>query len=124
MLIVNGQIVRMSPTGSKPGRAAGKIAASLVLHEEQHGGGYAYGDNVGFVVNLPNRDSFSPDAAWFIGAPEAVEVLKRSRIKRISSLKAGRSDFCNRQASPMTNGSPARSGRLLISVSMNASVFF
>src|SRR5882724_5936459 len=74
--LVNGELVRMSPTGSKPGRAAGKTAASLILHEEQHGGGYAYGDNVGFLVNLPNRDSFSPDAAWFIGTDEEVETMK------------------------------------------------
>jgi hypothetical protein len=29
--------------------------------------GRAYGDNVGFIVNLPNRRSFSPDTAYYIG---------------------------------------------------------
>jgi Uma2 family endonuclease len=29
--------------------------------------GYAFGDNIGFVVDLPHRRSFSPDAAYFIG---------------------------------------------------------
>src|SRR5690606_984676 len=29
--------------------------------------GYAFPDNVGFIVNLPNRGSFSPDAAFYIG---------------------------------------------------------
>jgi Uma2 family endonuclease len=65
--IVNGELVLMSPTGARPGRAASKIAASLDDHEEKHGGGYAFGDNVGFVVDLPNRLSFSPDAAWHTG---------------------------------------------------------
>src|SRR5262249_617361 len=74
--LISGQLVRMSPTGAKPGRAATKIAASLVLYEEQHGGGYAFGDNVGFIVKLPNRESFSPDAAWFVGTPEDVETMK------------------------------------------------
>lgn len=48
--IINGELVRMSPTGSLSGRAAGKIFTSLSRHEEEHGGGYAYGDNVGFIV--------------------------------------------------------------------------
>jgi Uma2 family endonuclease len=66
--IVNGELILMSPTGARPGRAAGKIFASLNAFEEAHGGGYAFGDNVGFIVRLPNRTSFSPDAAWYTGA--------------------------------------------------------
>jgi Uma2 family endonuclease len=65
--IVNGKIVLMSPTGARPGRAAMRIVTSLSRHEDEHGGGYAFGDNVGFAVNLPDRDSFSPDAAWHVG---------------------------------------------------------
>ena len=65
--IVNGELVFMSPTGAKSGRAGGEIYFSLRLHEEQMGGGYAFPDNVGFVVNLPHRNSFSPDAAWYVG---------------------------------------------------------
>jgi Uma2 family endonuclease len=37
------------------------------MYERQHGSGAAFGDNVGFVVNLPHRESFSPDAAWYVG---------------------------------------------------------
>jgi Uma2 family endonuclease len=73
--IVNGEIVLMSPTGSRPGRAALKIVTSLSLHERKHGGGYAFGDNVGFAVNLPHRDSFSPDAAWYVGNIESMDFL-------------------------------------------------
>jgi Uma2 family endonuclease len=58
----------MSPTGARPGRAATKIVASLSRYEEAQGGGCVFGDNVGFTVNLPNRDSFSPDAAWYAGS--------------------------------------------------------
>lgn len=29
--------------------------------------GRAYGDNVRFIVDLPNRKSFSPDAAYYLG---------------------------------------------------------
>jgi Uma2 family endonuclease len=65
--IVNGELVLMSPTGGVPGRAAGKIYISLYDHERRIGGGYAFPDNVGFIVNLPNRRSFSPDAAFYRG---------------------------------------------------------
>jgi Uma2 family endonuclease len=78
--IVNGELIRMSPTGAKPGRAATKIAASLILYEEEHGGGYAFGDNVGFLVRLPNRDSFSPDAAWYVGAVESMKFLEGAPV--------------------------------------------
>jgi Uma2 family endonuclease len=36
-------------------------------YEMAHGGGHAVGDNAGFIVDLPHRESFSPDAAWWTG---------------------------------------------------------
>ena len=65
--LVHGEIVCMSPTGRKPARAGLRIAAHLLQHEERVGGGVAFPDNVGFIVNLPHRESFSPDAAWYTG---------------------------------------------------------
>ena len=62
--LVNGEVRFMSPTGAKPGRAGGDIYGSLRQYERRAGGGRAYPDNVGFVVDLPDRESFSPDAAW------------------------------------------------------------
>ena len=73
--IINGKVVRMSPTGARPGRTAGKIYASLARHEEEFSGGYAFTDNIGFLVNLPDRKSFSPDAAWYTG-PFDVNAMK------------------------------------------------
>lgn len=72
--IVNGEIVLMSPTGDMPGRASGSIYISLRLHEGKTSG-RAYPDNVGFRVNLPNRESFSPDAAWYIGPSTGMKFL-------------------------------------------------
>jgi len=58
----------MSPTGGKPGRASGAIYRSLIAHEKT-ASGWAYPDNVAFIVNLPNRKSFCPDAAFSHVAP-------------------------------------------------------
>lgn len=74
--IVEGEIVLMSPTGSKPGRAGLNIASSLKEHEKRGNAGYAFGDNVGFAVDLPDRDSFSPDAAWYIGDIDSMDFLE------------------------------------------------
>ncbi len=52
--LVNGELVLMSPTGGVPGRAAGRIYRSLDDYERLVGGGYAFPDNVGFIVKLPN----------------------------------------------------------------------
>ena len=65
--IVNGEPVLLSPAGGVPGRAAGEIYVSLRDYERRIGGGYAFPDNVGFIVNLPNRRSFSPYAAFYKG---------------------------------------------------------
>jgi Uma2 family endonuclease len=65
--LVNGEIVLLSPTGGAPGPAGGIIYASLLQYERQHRNGYAFPDNVGFIVHLPHRESFSPNAAWYVG---------------------------------------------------------
>jgi Uma2 family endonuclease len=65
--IVNGELVLMSPTGGDPGYAGDEIFASLREFARQTKIGRAVGDNKAFHVNLPNRDSFSPDAAFYVG---------------------------------------------------------
>jgi Uma2 family endonuclease len=83
--IVNGEIVHMAPTGWGPTYAATEIVVSLRAYVRAHNRGKAVGDNCAFRVKLPDRESFSPDAAYyegpnpgmkfFNGAPQfAVEV--------------------------------------------------
>jgi Uma2 family endonuclease len=67
--IVDGRIEIMSPTGGMPGRAGYKICRSLEPYEAILGG-YVYPDNVAFLVNLPKRTSFCPDAAFSRQAPD------------------------------------------------------
>ncbi len=65
--IVNGEIILMSPTGSLPGYAGDEIFSSLREYGKRLNFGRAVGDNKAFVVNLPHRKSFSPDAAFYLG---------------------------------------------------------
>lgn len=65
--LVHGKIQPMPPTGALPGIAAGRIYSSLDAYAEAQSFGHAFPDNVGFVVDLPHRQSFSPDAALFVG---------------------------------------------------------
>ena len=65
--LVNGEIVHMSPTGGFPHYAAAEIFLSLRSYAKTIKNAYAFGDNTAFVVNLPHRKSFSPDAGFYIG---------------------------------------------------------
>ncbi len=78
--IVNGELVLMSPTGGVPGRASGEIYVSLREYERRTKNGYAFPDNVGFIVNLPRRKSFSPDAAFYVGKLRGGQFLKGAPV--------------------------------------------
>src|ERR1044072_8475103 len=102
--LVDGEIVLMAPTGVWPSYAAGKIFVSLHAHEQQTKSGYAVTDNAGFRVNLPNRGSFSPDAAFYTGKPTgmkffegapvfAVEVRSESDPKAEAKMAKKRRDY-------------------------------
>jgi Uma2 family endonuclease len=77
--IVNGEIILMSPTGDMPNRVGGSIYISLRQYEGRTPG-RAYTDNVGFTVDLPNRGSFSPDAAWYTGPPAGMRFLEGAPV--------------------------------------------
>ncbi|MGA9768568.1 MAG: Uma2 family endonuclease [Blastocatellia bacterium] len=87
--LVNGEIIEMPPTGYLPGFAASRILYSLITLEQATKSGYAIGDNVGFRVNLPNRQSFSPDAAWYIGQPTGMKFLEGAPIFAVEVRSEG-----------------------------------
>lgn len=74
--LIDGVLVAMSPTGFLPNYAAGEIYASLREYAHRTRMGYAIGDNAGFIVNLPHRQSFSPDAAYYVGKPTGMRFLE------------------------------------------------
>jgi Uma2 family endonuclease len=78
--LVDGKLVLMSPTGFLPGRAGGVIYASLREYERQTHSGFALPDNIGIVVDLPRRRSFSPDAAFHPGPPTRGKFLNGAPI--------------------------------------------
>lgn len=75
--IVDGRIVRMSPTGDLPSSASGSIYMSLREYARRKGG-RAYPDNAAFLVSLPNRNSFSPDASYYTGPRAGMKFLSQS----------------------------------------------
>ena len=78
--LVNGEIILMSPTGYLPSYAAGEIFSSLREYSKRQKYGHAVTDNCGFVVNLLHRKSFSPDAAFYVGAGSGMKFLEGAPV--------------------------------------------
>jgi Uma2 family endonuclease len=87
--IVDGRIVIMSPTGAWPSLVALRIASALLQYEEEQGGGVACGDNATFRVQLPHRDSFSPDAAYYVGPPAQMGPFAGAPVFAVEVRSAG-----------------------------------
>src|SRR5436305_7794889 len=68
--LIGGRIVKYMASGYLPGRVAFRIARSLDDYSVQLGRGVATTDGVGYAVpELPSgRESFSPDAAFYLGS--------------------------------------------------------
>jgi Uma2 family endonuclease len=64
--LVEGEIVPMSPTQRGPNRAAGKIFASLDLYEQENQNGYAFTNNMAFIVDaeMQGRSARMPPITW------------------------------------------------------------
>ncbi len=96
--IIDGEIVEFMPTGEEPIIASGEIFVSLHAYVRRTGMGRGVPDNATFRVDLPNRKSFSPDAAYINrprsgsmgpinGAPVfAVEVRSENDYGRAAEL--------------------------------------
>jgi Uma2 family endonuclease len=87
--IVDGELVLMSPTGGLPGLAAGAIYASLRQYARTYGGGRAYPDNVGFIVDLPRRRSFSPDASFHRSTAPTMKFLEGAPVFAVEVRSEG-----------------------------------
>lgn len=86
--IVHGQIALMTPTGFLPHRAALNITFDLRALEVDRAG-YAIGDGAAFVVELPHRKSFSPDAAWYTGDPTGGRFMQGAPVFAVEFRSEG-----------------------------------
>ncbi len=77
---VNGEIVETAPIGDEPNAASVEVVVSLREYARRTGRGRAYTDGAGFKVNLPHRESFSPDAAYHIGPRTGMRFLEGAPI--------------------------------------------
>ena len=78
--LVIGELRLMAPTGLRPGFASSKIWLSLYRYVQDGHSGVAVGDNVGFIVDLPQRQSFSPDAAYFTGVDSGMKFAQGAPV--------------------------------------------
>lgn len=78
--IVEGRIVRFMPTGFLPSNAASEICTSLRNYVKLKKYGHALCDNTGFVVDLPNRKSLSPDASFYVGKNTGMKFIEGAPI--------------------------------------------
>jgi len=81
--------VLMSPTGDLPSAAAGEVLASLHEYSRRTKSGRAYTGSAAFIVNLPNRRSFSPDAAFYIGPRAGGKFLEGAPIFAVEVRSEG-----------------------------------
>ena len=87
--IINGEVVLMSPTGAAPGYAGDEIFASLRAYAKRRKVGRAVSDNKGFHVRLPNRESFSPDAAYHVGPDPGMKFYEGAPIFAVEVRSEG-----------------------------------
>jgi Uma2 family endonuclease len=74
--LIGGRIIHFMPTGFRPSRVAAQIFRSLDDHARVAGRGLAFTDNTGFAVPelASGRESFSPDASYYLGPPPLDEM--------------------------------------------------
>ena len=87
--IVNGELQIMSPTGGAPGYAGDEIFAALRAYAKRKKKGRAVSDNKAFRVNLPNRASFSPDAAFYSGPDPGMKFYEGAPIFAVEVRSEG-----------------------------------
>jgi len=87
--IVNGELVMMSPTGGASSYAASEIFISLHEYARRKRTGRAVADNAGFHVALSNRESFSPDAAFYVGPDPGMKFFEGAPVFAVEVRSEG-----------------------------------
>jgi Uma2 family endonuclease len=87
--LINGEIVLMPLTGALPGYAGDAIFSSLFDYSKRIKFGRAFSDSKAFVVNLPHRKSFSPDAGFYVGKDSGMEFYQGAPVFAVEVRSKG-----------------------------------
>ena len=74
--IIHGEVVHFPMSGEMPVCAAQEIFLSLHSHVKRLGQGRAYTDGMDYLVWLPRRQSFRPDASYYVGPRAGMKFLQ------------------------------------------------
>ncbi|HZS46030.1 MAG TPA: Uma2 family endonuclease [Blastocatellia bacterium] len=87
--IVNGKLLLIGPTGWHPSYAASEIFVSLREYTRRSKSGRAVADNAAFVVDLPNRKSFSPYVAFYRGPDSGMKFFQGAPLFAVEVRSEG-----------------------------------
>jgi Uma2 family endonuclease len=78
--LVEGRILELPLKGDLPSSAAGAIVAGLLEHSRVTKIGRAHMSRVAYIVDLPHRQSFSPDASYHTGKRTGMKFLEGAPV--------------------------------------------
>lgn len=78
--IVDGRVIKLERDGCLPNQAKLNIQMSLHKYQKEKANGFVVGSLVAFIVDLPNRKSFSPDTSFFTGERAGMKFLQGAPI--------------------------------------------
>lgn len=87
--IVNGELVMISPTGGGTNYASGEIFIGLRGYARRKRIGRAVTGNAAFRAYLPHRESFSPDAAFYIGPRAGMKFFETAPVFAVEIRSEG-----------------------------------
>jgi Uma2 family endonuclease len=78
--LVNGKIICFPSLGFLPSYANSHILSELNTYAHHVRSGYALGSTVAFIVDLPHRKIFCPDATYYTGKPTGMRFLEGAPV--------------------------------------------
>jgi Uma2 family endonuclease len=77
-----GEVIIMSPTGTRSGERSGAVFGRLFIWNEQHQAGHVFDSSTGFT--LPDGSVLSPDASWV--SHEQWSALSREEREKFAPI--------------------------------------
>jgi Uma2 family endonuclease len=87
--LVDGEILLMAPTGDEPAQAGAEVFVALRQYARETKIGLAVPDNAGFRVQLARRQSFSPDAAYYVGPRSGMQFYEGAPVFAVEVRSVG-----------------------------------